>query len=516
MNSFIDKKRSSKIIVGMISFLMAIYSVILLTGNVEFELYEVGEVIRDILLGYSLKRTCVLLLILICLVLTIYNLIMLWYNDSCMGEKVLLISSVLFIGALYFWMAINLNRNAGPDEYMRYDLSHWIFEHGRLPIGDEPELLNEIWGLSYGFTPYLPSIISAVFMKIASVFTTNGTIILMAARMTSVLSGVGVYYLAIKCGEKFFEKKYSKYLFAFLLALIPQFIFMCGYHNNDTMALFAVMLIIYAWLIGIKSHWGIRQTVLLAVGISICMLCYFNAYGYILCSIVVCIGSVLRDKEIKIKWKFLMSRIAIVVGVVLVLAGWYFIRNIVIYDGDALGITTSRECAEEYAQEEYKPSNRGTLANTGGSIMDIVESHEWKEIVVKSTIGIFGYMSVGMYESEYARYIVIFAIGWFLFIQYFYKHPKQRIWIGPFLLCIIIPIFLNMYYSYANDYQPQGRYSFSCMPILALLATGGYESFISENDKINRRISISVILIAIMSAMMISGRYMAQQCFFDI
>ena len=61
---------------------------------------------------------------------------------------------------------------------------------------DEKEILNAIWGFSYGFTPYLPSIISFFFMKIASIFTTTPVHLLIAARLTSVLAGALTFRIA--------------------------------------------------------------------------------------------------------------------------------------------------------------------------------------------------------------------------------------------------------------------------------------------------------------------------------
>ena len=44
----------------------------------------------------------------------------------------------------------------GPEEEMRYDVALWLYQHpGKLPRGDEPVLLDEIWGISYGFYPIL-------------------------------------------------------------------------------------------------------------------------------------------------------------------------------------------------------------------------------------------------------------------------------------------------------------------------------------------------------------------------
>lgn len=60
--------------------------------------------------------------------------------------------------------------DAAPDEHMRYDIPKYIFEHEELPNGDEVEIRNYGYGISYGYTPYLSSLVSVVFMKIASLF----------------------------------------------------------------------------------------------------------------------------------------------------------------------------------------------------------------------------------------------------------------------------------------------------------------------------------------------------------
>lgn len=46
-------------------------------------------------------------------------------------------------------------------------------------------------------------------------------------------------------------------------------------------------------------------------------------------------------------------------------AGWYFIRNGIIYNGDFLGIQATRKCGEINAMEQYKPSNRTNMYNQG-------------------------------------------------------------------------------------------------------------------------------------------------------
>lgn len=196
-----------------------------------------------------------------------------------------LIAILIFI--VLFSTSLKLSMDFCPDERMRYDVPKFILNHGFLPNGDEKEIINGIWGFSYAFTPYLPSLISVFFMKIASIFTNDLTVLLMAARMTSILSGTFTFLICYKIGEEIFSKKRIIYLFSLLVALLPQFIFLSTYINNDAFSVLTTALIMLMWIKGIKSNWDYKICVLLGISLGLCALTYYNAYGFILCSIFV-------------------------------------------------------------------------------------------------------------------------------------------------------------------------------------------------------------------------------------
>jgi 4-amino-4-deoxy-L-arabinose transferase-like glycosyltransferase len=209
---------------------------------------------------------------------------------------------VLLASASYFMWSVTLPFNTGPDEYMRYQIPQFIYEHGSLPHGGDPTIRNEIWGFSYGFTPILSYIISALFMKIMSIFSQNDFALLIAARFTSVLWSAGTVLMCCKIGKKLFSKR-LQYLLAIFVGFLPQFIFISSYVNNDSMAVFSTSLIIYFWIVGLESKWNFRSCIGLAVGISLCALSYYNAYGYILCSILLFIFSfVYQYRQSKSGW----------------------------------------------------------------------------------------------------------------------------------------------------------------------------------------------------------------------
>ena len=62
----------------------------------------------------------------------------------------------------------------------------------------------------------------------------------------------------------------------------------------------------------------------------------------------------------------------LITAFVAAIAGWWFIRGYIIYDGDILGMRTSSQYAEMYAVEELKPSNRQTIQSTGMSILGMM------------------------------------------------------------------------------------------------------------------------------------------------
>ena len=90
---------------------------------------------------------------------------------------------------------------AGPDEPMRYQIAYYIYEHGSLPVGDDPAVRNIVWGISYAFSPILDYMIAAVFMKIVSFVTTVPFALLMAARFVNILLGLGTVWLALGYGQ---------------------------------------------------------------------------------------------------------------------------------------------------------------------------------------------------------------------------------------------------------------------------------------------------------------------------
>lgn len=393
---------------------------------------------------------------------------------------------------LFFVWACTQQFDYAPDELMRFQIPYYIYEFGNLPNGWDPILRNEIWGFSYAFYPFMIGpLFSALFMKITSFFTLNMSALLIASRFTSVICGTITVYFTIKISKRLFNSP-IRWIMVVLVSTIPQFVFLSSYVNNDIIALASSAIILYSWIVGIQDGWNLKSCTLLAVGIIICMLSYYNAYGWILCSIFVFFVSfVLQNKNQKPYVKKMWKQVAFIIIFVAIFTGYFFIRNMIIYNGDFLGINSLTQSSELYALNEYKPSMRNTPSSMGISVFEMLfsdsiyngQTKSWLYSSFESFVGVFGYMQYSVKAFVIFIYKYIFAIGFFgvivggfIRIKSYWKDFEKRNYLliyAACLICIIIPFILSVYYSYTTDYQPQGRYLYPMLMALMLLTTKG-------------------------------------------
>ena len=390
---------------------------------------------------------------------------------------------------------------------MKWDICKYIYENNKLPHGEDEAIRNPIWGISYGFQPILTYMIGAVFMKIISIFTTHQFALVVAARLVSTISMTLVIYFTIKISQKFFKGIY-KYLFIVFIAFQPITGFLASYINNDSTALLATIVIIYLWILGLESNWKNKHCILLGIAIGFCTLTYYNAYGYILCSIILGLISVILNK---METKQIIQKVLIVAIMAFLVAGWWFIRNAIIYNGDFLGINAQNECGDKYASEEYKPSTRLTVQRKNESIINMLTKDKWINVTLKSFVGIFGYNSMIMSNKIYYSYFLIWIIGIIgclmkfkdLFI--YNKEEKNKYLLNYiFILSIIIPIILSIYYSYTSDFQPQGRYIMGIIIPFTYFIVNGIQKILEKfvkSEKIRKCIVLVIMLLIIVISM---------------
>lgn len=396
---------------------------------------------------------------------------------------------ILFYFALFciflIW-SMMLRFDDAPDELGRYSICQYIFNHGTLPHGGDMEIRMEAWGFSYAFQPILPYIIGAFFMKVTSLFTSNAYFYLIAARFVSVICGVVMAVFVRKIAKRVFTGYAWQWIFTFFVMLLPQCMFMFVYVNTDSMALLSCAIIFYAWLYGYDTNWNYKACILLSLGIILNAMSYYNAYAFILCSIIVFvvhhISFVQSKRKLNIEWNSLLKKGCLIAFLVFLGTGWWFIRSYILYDGDFLGLRIRDEFAEKYATTEYlKPSQAKTYYNAGLSVFLMLKQTDYIRDLYISFIGQFGNMSIVLPMWMYYGYTAIFCTGVLgLFLRNRDKVTKLQFskkdnvaFHLSLILCIIIPIVLCTYSSYVTDYQPQGRYILPMLiPIMYYITVG--------------------------------------------
>lgn len=412
-------------------------------------------------------------------------------------QKYRVIEFLIVSGAflVYFAWSLRLPVQEAPDEFMRYPIARYILDHGRLPIGDEEELIDSIWGFSYAFVPYGASLFSVFFMKIASLISESEKILIVASRLPSVIAGTGTVFLCLKIGKQVFHKKSSRWLFAVLVGYLPQFAFLSAYLNNDAFAVFTCTAIFYYWVKGLREGWKIKTCIGFGLCIGLCALSYYNAYGFILCSIFVFSFSLLSEKNRENKWKFLLKRGGIVFVVAFAVAGWFFIRNFLIHNGDFLGLNSMTALGEQYAQEGYQLSKRLTFKNQSLSLLDMLRQTPWLSTTMYSFFAVFGYMSIwaqGHIYHLYAGSVFLGACIGIKVVCFDKEHAYSKLFLINGLLVLVIPVVLSLYNSYAVDWQAQGRYLMPMLPMLMFFVTLGMEKISVRIE--NRQVEGSVLM----------------------
>lgn len=403
---------------------------------------------------------------------------------------------VLLAFGFYAWWAFAIPYDSAPDEAMRYQIVRYMVDYGALPVGSDPLLRDEIWGTSYAFQPFLAYMVGAVFAKFALVSGWDLFQQLVAARFASVLFGVGTVIVSIVLSRRLFTGPW-RWVFVGFVALLPQFAFLNSYVNSDSLGLFASSLLVLAWVQGLKDGWTIPNTILLSVGLSVCALSYYNAYGFVLGSVLVFFLErflAWRGREQDF-WRRTLTRVALILAICAALAGWFFVRNAMLYDGDFLGLRTSDYYGQMYGKAWAKPGASSAIGH-GWNLAGMLIGEKWIGRTVQSSIGFFGYMKIPLPLVSYVWHLALWlagAVG--LVLSYARKVlPRRRTWLRPvgesavmpgleggrrlsmqatLALGVVIPWVLSFYFSYTQDYQPQGRYVLPMLIPFAFFITRG-------------------------------------------
>jgi len=427
-----------------------------------------------------------------------------------------------------------------PDEYNRYLIPQYIAQNGTLPNGYEESIRIGGYGFSYGFQPILPYMLQGYAMRFVTLFTDSPTALLYTARSVNLLLGLCTAWVVLLLAKKWFRDMRMGWCFAFLAVFLPQSIFVHTYVNTDSCCMLSIAVMLYGLTLGLESRFSLRSCAILAGGIILCALSYYNAYGYILSSILLFSACFLtsapdgsgrkthaevpesrhRDtpkagrrrnplRSLSFDIRNFLAKGFFISALVLAGIGWWFVRSAILYDGDFLGLRARNECASLYAIPEFHPDTRVTWQNQGYSLWDMMRESDFRTLSVMSFIGVYGPMVITTSIWVYRFYKALFLGGILLCaaiplsrttgVKGLYEDRRglRIFYHANMLFCMAMPLFLSLTYSYSTDYQPQGRYLLPALLPLCYYTLHGLDKafHLHQTSHNSRLLTVSALLL---------------------
>lgn len=369
-----------------------------------------------------------------------------------------------------------------PDEVHRYLIPRFICRYGTLPNGFDPEVRIPSYGISYAFYTMLPYIIQGFVMRFVNLFTGSEAVLLYTARMVNVCFGTAMAAVIYAIGNRLFSDRRFKWLFCLLVMYLPQSLFIHTYVNTDSLCLFSTAVIVYALVRAYQDGFTKKVCIILSLGIIICALSYYNAYGYIFSSILLFLFFYIKKEQngkITYEGKAMLKAGVFIAVIVLIGISWYFIRNAILYDGDILGMESMKKCGELYATAETGSPYAHSYQQRGISIFQMIAETDFFAGMFISFVGAWGSVSIVGSIWMYRFYKAILLVGIVCFFLLRDKNSnrisqgRQIFFHINMVFCAVMPLLLCIYYAYSMDFQNQGRYVMpGIIPIMYFVTKG--------------------------------------------
>lgn len=375
----------------------------------------------------------------------------------------------------------------GPDEINRFKIVEYIYAHGTLPHGADPEVLLDGYGGSYAFQPMLTYIIDGYLLRCLRMLQPSLEMRVLLSRLVNVFFGCICALYVKKISDMLFANKKTAWAFTLAVVFLPQNLFIHTYVNTDSMGLLSIAIVLHALLLGMRDDFSKSACRRLASGIILCALSYYNCYGIIVCAVLFFVAyyhkrfrTVSSDTLPLYDWKDMLKKGIYISVIVLLCISWWFIRNAILYDGDFLALEARKICAASTGLEAYNPYTRDTYQRLGIPLADMVFGTDYFTLVWKSFIAMFGPMQIPTHHYIYMAFRDLFFLAVIGLLIPFktsvltWAESRQKHLVNiTMLLGIVIPIILALSYSYTYDFQPQGRYYLPIViPFMYFLAMG--------------------------------------------
>ena len=379
--------------------------------------------------------------------------------------KVMIVASYFIL--LFVW-SLNQDFGNGPEEKIRFSMPQFMFKNGRLPTLFDKSLYDDYYRISYAGQPFFPYIIGSVFMRIVSFFSNSEFALLMSARFVSILCGVLFSIIIIKIADELFDSSIIKVMFTLIIIFWRYTCYLFTYVNCDSMMMVGCALIVLYSIKGLKNNWGFKECIGLSIGVSLILLSYINAIGFIICGIINFIGYYFMViKKEKKNFQMIKKGIAICI-ITLILSGWFYIRNIILY-GSIFGGNVSSEVVKANVSANTSMID---LMNKGGDAISLGAT--WVKGQIISFCGLFSKEDPLIIKILAAMVLVfvVIEIGICVFCKKHKKKANKKINILriSLIVALVVTVGLDLYYSVCVCFIPfYARYLVPIIISLGLL-----------------------------------------------
>jgi 4-amino-4-deoxy-L-arabinose transferase-like glycosyltransferase len=302
---------------------------------------------------------------------------------------------------------------------------------------------------------------------IASVLPRDPRVVLYLARLVSVTLGAGTVFFCWRAVRWLAPREpIWADATALVVALLPQFSFIAATASNDSALNCASAAAFAVWFRAMRrpdyDAWMLRGGAL--TGLAILAKLSGMALLPGLALVVIWRTSQIPTGRVRIK-RFLQMVLG-AASMVAVIAGWWFVRNAIIY-GDPIGVHDSLR----FFRAHFPPFR-------------LDAAQQWRPFLAltwKSFLGVFGWLSRPLPKNLYWGSLIVacFLITLTLAAAAFRLIREPRLspmeWQAVSVMTVVIVGLITFYlaHSLAVGFQPQGRYFFPAILPFALLLTGG-------------------------------------------
>lgn len=196
--------------------------------------------------------------------------------------------------------------------------------------------------------------------------------------------------------------------------------------------------------------------------------------GLLLAAAAPTMAAAFRSAEVWTK----VARAGLLVGIAILIAIPRIATDLHVNGGPAAKSAAMAAATERYADPVYKPSTMAASPAASHPSLhwmakqvtydELVFDRGWAASNWRSFLGVYGYMSVFASDAMYrvnSVGLLAFLIG---VIGWAARYPQTRPEALVALLGTVLVLASSMFHSWANDFQPQGRYLFPALAVFAM------------------------------------------------